>query len=502
MTIWTARMVRHFSGGLALAAALLPRAAPAQTPGISSPQAPSSTNTSGPSAGAAPANGTFLDSLLGRSNLLGDMGGARSWLAARGITYGLNETGEVLGNVTGGIRTGADYDGLTTASVGLDTARAFGWVGGTFNASAFWIHGRDLSTDDLDDLDTASGIEAERTVRLWELWYDQATHDGDVDIKLGQQSIDQEFLTSTYTALFINTAMGWPIVPSDDMYAGGPAYPLSSLGVRVRGTVGPVTGLLGVYDDNPPGGSFNGDDQLRGAERTGTLFNLDTGALVIGELQYAVNQPSTGQNVRPGHAGNGLPGTYRIGAWFDTGAFPDQRVDANGVSLADADATTGDAKLRSHDYAAYLSADQEIWQDDAKVRSVGVFIRTEGAPPDRNLISFGLNTGISLKAPIVARPNDTVGFGYGLAVVSSRARDLDRDTALFDGDPAYPIRSSESFVELTYQAQVAPWWQVQPDAQYVFLPGGGIPNPLNANGASTPRIGNEAIVGVRTNITF
>ena len=479
------------------------KSAHAQSPGVSAPGASAAPGGPfNPNPQATPATGsTYLNALLTQSNLFGDTGGARSWLGARGVTYGINETSEVLGNPVGGIRQGADYDGLTTISAGLDTDKAFGWTGGTFNVSAFWIHGRDLATDDLDNINTPSGIEAERAFRLWELWYDQATADGNADVKIGQQSIDQEFLTSTYTSLFINTMAGWPVVPSDDMYAGGPAYPLSSLGVRLRASVGPLTGLIGVYDDNPSGGPFDDDDQLRGAERSGTAFNLNTGALVIGELQWAMNQPSTGQNVSPNTKPAGLPGTYRIGAWYDGGTFPDQRYDANGESLADP-AGTGDPRLLRHDYAAYFSADQMIWHDKAELRSAGMFLRMEVAPPDRNLISFGLNTGISLKAPFLSRPQDTIGIGYGLARVSGDASALDRDTASFTGDPASPVRSSESFIEVTYQAQIAPWWQVQPDAQYVFTPGGGIPNPDNAGGASTPRLSNEAIFGVRTNITF
>ncbi len=496
------RVPRHWACAAAVIA-FGAKGAHAQAPGVSAPgQSASPGGPFNPNPEGTPATGSpFLDSLLTRSNLLGDMGGARSWLAARGVTYGINETSEVLGNPVGGTRQGADYEGLTTLSAGLDTEKAFGWKGGTFNVSALWIHGRDLATDDLDNLNTPSGIEAERAFRLWELWYDQASADGNADIKIGQQSLDQEFLTSTYTSLFINTMMGWPVVPSYDMYAGGPAYPLSSLGVRLRASAGPFTALLGVYDDNPSGGPFDDDDQLRGAERTGTAFNLNTGALVIGELQWAVNQPSAGQNVSPNAKPAGLPGTYRTGAWYDSGNFPSQRYDANGVSLADP-ASSGDPRLLRHDYTAYLSADQMIWHDKAEIRSVGVFLRMEGAPPDRNLISFGLNTGISLKAPFLARPQDTVGIGYGLARVSGDASELDQDTASFAGDAAYPIRSSESFVEITYQAQIAPWWQVQPDAQYIFAPGGGIPNPNNADGASTPRLSNELILGVRTNITF
>ena len=51
----------------------------------------------------------------------------------------------MLGNVTGGARRGADYDGLTQAILQMDTQRAFGWYGGLFNISALQIHGRNLS---------------------------------------------------------------------------------------------------------------------------------------------------------------------------------------------------------------------------------------------------------------------------------------------------------------------------------------------------------------------
>jgi porin len=48
-----------------------------------------------------------------RGHLLGDLGGVRSGLCRQGISFGLQEISEVLGNVTGGIHRGADYDGMT-----------------------------------------------------------------------------------------------------------------------------------------------------------------------------------------------------------------------------------------------------------------------------------------------------------------------------------------------------------------------------------------------------
>jgi porin len=315
-------------------------------------------------------------------------------------------------------------------------------------------------------------------------------------VKVGQQSLDQEFIVSSGALYFVNTMMGWPMLPSADLYAGGPAYPLSSLGARARGQTGPFTVLAGVFQDNPPGGPFDDDSQLRGTTRYGANFNLKTGALFIAEVQYALNQPAAG-DMDDGSKSAGLPGTYKLGAWFDTAGFPDQRIDTLGLSLADPN-SNGDPRLRGTNYSLYAVADQMLWRPNPQSpRAVGVFARVMGAPGDRNLIDFSVNAGITLKAPLPGRDNDVFGIGYGLAKVSSGAQSLDRATAYYGGT-AYPVRSSESFVELTYQAQVNPWLQIQPDAQYVFLPSGGIPDPSRPG----KRLGNETILGVRANVTF
>ena len=127
----------------------------------------------------------FTTGLWTRSNLLGDAGGVRSGLWNLGITFGLQDVNEVWGNVTGGIQRGASYDGVTLLSIGLDTQRAFGWEGGTFNISAWNIRGRNIATDNLLNLQTPSGILAADTTRLWEVWYQQSFLDGRADVKLG-----------------------------------------------------------------------------------------------------------------------------------------------------------------------------------------------------------------------------------------------------------------------------------------------------------------------------
>ena len=428
---------------------------------------------------APPAPPSFWD----RPNLLGDLGGLRPALDDVGATFSLTEVSEVLGNVTGGVRRGFAYDGLTTASLKLDTGKALHWSGGTFFASALQIHGRDLSADNLLTIQTASGIEADRATRLWELWLQQELPAG-LDVKIGQQSLDQEFITSSYAASYVNPAMGWPALPSVDLYAGGPAYPLSSLGVRLRAKpTKALTLLAGVFDDNPPGGPFFDDPQRRDGEASGTRFNLGTGALWIAEMQYAPPDAA-------------LPATYKIVAWFDTGRFPDRRFDSAGLSLADP-ASSGIPRQHRGNFSLYGVVDQQLWRAATGPRALGGFVRVMGAPGDRNLVDWALNAGLNLKAPLAGRDADTFGIGYDWAHVSSRAGALDHDFGRFAGIPL-PVRDAEHVIEVTYQYQAAAWWVVQPDLQYAIDPGGGGANLRNP----TRRLGDELVIGLRTTITF
>lgn len=195
----------------------------------------------------------FLTGIKRSGYLLGDMWGVRTFLSQYGISLALAETSEDLGNVTGGARRGFAYDGLTQMVLQLDTQRAFGLYGGTFNVSALQVHGRNLSTDNLLTLQTASGIEADRATRLWELWYQQKFLEEDrLDVKIGQQSLDQEFTVSQNSLLFVNTMFGWPMLPSADLPGGGPAYPLSALGLRVRAhPTNSLTLLAGLFNGSP-----------------------------------------------------------------------------------------------------------------------------------------------------------------------------------------------------------------------------------------------------------
>ena len=479
------RTLRTITIVMALLAA--PGVCLAQAPGggQTQPGAPAQGNqsTPGQTTPTQPPQEQAETGLFGRSNLLGSAGGLRTVLDGYGISLGLTETSEALGNFVGGRARGVIYEGLTEASLGIDLDKAIGLSGGIVNISALQIHGRGLSTNTIDNLNLVSNIEADRSTRLFEWWYQQSFLGGKVDVKVGQQSADVEFIISQYGGLLINSSFGWPTLPAVDLPSGGPSYPLGTPGVRVR--VQPtdaVAALLGIYNGSPAGLGA-GDPQRR--DPSGTNFDLSSGVFVIGEVQYASNS---------GKQATGLPGTYKLGAWYNSNAFTDQFFSVSPIATAGPFANPPGA--RRNDWSVYAVVDQLVWRPASSMNGgVGVFFRAEGAPGLRNQVNVFVDGGVSYKG-VFGRDGDSVGLGVGWTRISDTARAGDAAFAALN--PGYPVRTSETVLELTYQAQVAPWWVVQPDFQYVFSPGGGIPDPTRPGA----RVGDAAVLGLRTSVTF
>ncbi|MCP1240965.1 MULTISPECIES: carbohydrate porin, partial [Acetobacter] len=462
-------------------------------------------------------------------HLLGNMWGARDWMARHGVTFDLQEVDELWGNTSGGTASAADgpdgsgtgpsYNGMTMPTLTVDMEKLIGLKGGIFNISALQLRGRSISQDHLAVFNPASGFEADRSTRLFELWYQQSFLGGKLDVKIGQQDMDTEFLISDYGSLYLNANFGWPMAPSVNLYGGGPSWPLASPAIRIRyRPTDQFTVMFAAADDNPPGNRYNSTaiQQATGSNAgqtndptsqnannnaSGTQFNMGTGALLITELQYALNpQPDDMSKVTKNP---GLPGIYKLGGFYDTAKFADYRYNKNGGSLgvAAANAANGGAVSQSDltprwdrgNWMVYGIVDQMLWRPSLQSpQSVGVFVRATGNGGDRNLISFAMDAGINLKAPFKGRDNDTLGVGWGIGRTSYGQRQFDRDYG------KHP-QANENHLEVTYQAQIMPWWVMQPDFQYVWNPSGGVPLSW---GNSPKRVGNEAIFGLHSSITF
>ncbi len=288
-------------------------------------------------------------------------------------------------------------------------------------------------------------------------------------------------MTSQYSGLFINASFGWPTLPAVDLPSGGPAYPLATPGIRLRITPNEqFAALLGVFNGSPAG-LGTGDPQRRNP--SGTNFDLGSGVYVIGEVQYALN---------PGDNPGGPTGTYKLGAWYNSNASDNQFFSNGPIN-----ATDPIGRGLRHNWSIYAVADQLVYRPPGvKDGGAGMFLRAMGAPGDRNSVNVFVSGGVTYKGGF-GRENDTLGLGVSWARISDTA--LAGDAAFAQATGAFlPTRTSETVLELSYQAQVAPWWVVQPALQYVFNPGGGIPNPNQPD----KRIGDAFILGLRTGITF
>jgi porin len=424
-----------------------------------------------------------------RDVLTGDWGGRRSSLEAKGLTLGLNYIGETLGNLAGGAGHGAIYEGRLEMMGELDLDKLMGWTGGLFHVNAYQIHGRGLSANYLgNNLLAASSIEAARTTRLFDLWLQQEMLDGLASLRIGQIAADDEFVISQYGATFINSTFGWPALLAVNAISGGPAYPLATPGARIAVTPSKQLSFAAAVLNGDPAGPGPGSPQER--DPSGTNFRLGDGAFTIAEAAYAINQEKDAA---------GLPATYKLGGFYATGRFADPREDDSGLSLADP-ASSGRPATRHTNFGFYLVADQMLWRKPATTdEGLAAFLRLAGEPSAGNQISFYADGGFTYKGLLPDRANDVFGVAVAYARIGDEARGFDGDVRRFTGI-ARPIRDFEAVLEVTYKAEIAPWWSLQPDLQFIVHPGGNAARPDDPNG--TRAMPNAIVLGLRSTLAF
>jgi len=111
----------------------------------------------------------------------------------KGVTFTAEYTGEIFANLSGGIKTGAAYEGLLRLSLQLDLAQLLCWKGATVYGSMLYPAGEGLTDQYTGDLNRLSNIDAYDSVRLFELWFQQKLFGDLFSIRIGQIAADQEF---------------------------------------------------------------------------------------------------------------------------------------------------------------------------------------------------------------------------------------------------------------------------------------------------------------------
>ncbi|SAY48152.1 MULTISPECIES: carbohydrate porin [Acetobacteraceae] len=415
-----------------------------------------------PSAGVTPRQ-SVPDHIDPRTRLSGDWGGMRNWLLAQGIDIRISDTDELWANPVGGAQASENYIGSTAVEMVTDLHALTGLALGTFDISAMEIRGRPFSNAPLYVFNQTSNIEADDNGRLYELWYSQKFLRERLALRIGKLDLGHDFMVSSVGLTFLNASFSWPIMPDNDLYDQGPVSPVTTPAIRLRYTLSPRWNFLfAAADDNPVGGPFINvrDPWNQNRDPGGTRFSFSTGALFFGEVQYRRDI-------------SGRQGTYKLGGYFDTGRFPDQ---------------SDFAKSHKTNWAVYGIVDQTL-RHFGRITTLDAFIRGNWtADTDRNQIVYAVDGGIALSAPFHRR-GDVLGLGAGLGAASPCLAAADRRSGL-------PAQGNEYHLELTYQAQVTPWFMLQPDIQGIVSPSGGV---LDDRGR---RVHDEAIFGLHGSVTF
>ncbi len=446
-----------------------------------------------PLTAAMPVTNAYAEEIPHADTLTGDWGGARSALERQGITVDMTYTGETFRTMSGDIGQGTAFEGLLGIAIEVDLEKVAGWRGATAHVSGLQTHdarGRNAA-DFAGSISNPSNIDALATTRLFTVWLEQNLGNAG-SLRIGQLAADEEFFTSDTASTLINSTFGWANNLAANLPSGGPGYPLAAPGIRGQLNVSDhLTVLAAAFSGDPAGpGCYRNDPDAdpEKCNKNGATFSFHGGTLWMGEAQYLVNNTENA---------TGLPGTYKLGAWYHTGRFVDQRFgfDAAGRRVSLADPSVVESARHSGNWGIYGVADQMIWRSAKS--SMNAFLRGGASPSDRNPVSWYVDGGFGIKGLIPTRADDTLTFGISYTRLSGDVSNLDRDEAFFTQSP-YPVRRGEMTLELTYAMQVTPWWTLQPDLQYIVRPGGGAPRTDD----TSRRIDNAFLVGIRSTLDF
>lgn len=189
----------------------------------------------------------------------------------------------------------------------------------------------------------------------------------------------------------------------------------------------------------------------------------------------------------PGQSGGSLPGTYKLGAYYNSSPTPNVLTDVNGSSAG----FTGARFVTNNGrWGAYAMADQMIHRPQRNADR-GVRIGGPAGIGDRQTSQYAyfFAGGGLYQGTFRGRNSDFVSFSVAYVRTNPRPTAFQKDRNIM-APGSVGIQTYESIAEIDYNLQVAPWVSVRPNLQYIINPGG------------TGKIPNGFVIGLYTGVTF
>ncbi|CRI57489.1 carbohydrate porin [Pseudomonas sp. CCOS 191] len=392
------------------------------------------------------------------NTLTGDWGGLRHQLAADGITFTGDYSGETAYNAHGGLHRSARYSQNLKLGAQFDLSKLYGLDNGgkvqlTINDRRGNSASEDLVGNRLPIQENYGGLYT----RLTELSYERNLSPA-LNLKLGYMAMGNDLggLDSGILCNFMNAGFcGHPLNMSGG--SGWTNYPNAHLGARLKYDLAPDWQLrVAAFNVDPESnGNSSRAWHLGPKHSTGTVLPLELVYKLRGEL----------------------PGEYKVGYYYDS---------SNVKRIGSSEEVAGRG-------GHYLLVDQAVWNDPALPgRSLHAFGQYSASSKAASPFTRWYGAGVVLYQPFVGRPRDTVALGYGRAVPNPRSRDVLEAAAFNAGQPFPDIDSAEQLIELSYGYQATPWLNLRPDVQYIVEPGA----------FSGKDIDNALVLGLQVKATF
>jgi porin len=351
-----------------------------------------------------------------------------------GITYLINYKGDFLSNLAGGNYAKSSYLKYLYAGINFNLDKIFNYNETKLYISSIGVGGESFCSS-TGASQGISNIEAFNTWKIYELWIEHNFIDEHLSLKLGLYDLNTEFDSKITSSVFINPSHGIGLDFSQSGKNGPSIFPTTSLTFRIKYKSESNFLLQTAILDGLPGDPDNPNG-------THIIWNKDEGFLFTAETGFAKDE----ENFCKGYE------KYIIGGWYYNSTFP-------GISSDDTN-----PELHKGNFGIYASAEKFLFSPGYdSACGLAAFLRIGYAESNINRFNSYLGTGIIYKGLFCTRDEDIAGLAVAIAGYSYKFKQA-------SGLLLYNLSGPEINLEFTYSIQLADWFNVQPDFQYIINP--------------------------------
>lgn len=401
--------------------------------------------------------------------LLGDWDGLRTRLADQGVAFNLGYGSELAHNFSGGTEHLTRYADQWVFGTTLELDKLWGWKGGTFQATFTERNGHNLGADaEIGNNMLIQEIYGRgQTLHLTQFWLNQKLLDDRLQIKLGRLTVGEDFASFSCDFQNLTFCGSQPGNLVGDYWVN---WPTSQWAARLRYQTSQHSYVqIGAYQVNP---LYVDDDYARHSGWKLDNPSGTTGTLIPLEAAWL---PTL----------DGRPGSYKVGAWYNTSDGDDLYDDVNHEPRG----VTGLEPLQhSGQFGAYLNFQQRV-SGVAGGRGATVFLNISQADRHTARVDGQISMGVQYHGPFERLP-DMIGFAVGATHNNSRYASYVRQNNLRTGENVVAGDGYEVVSELYYSWSPVPSVYLRPNLQYIVHPGGTSQNE------------NAFAVGLKSGLTF